>query len=339
MSNDLASIYHDFAGLAQLKHQAREDRAGTGERVAQQFESLFVRMMVKQMRQAGFGGGILDSDRTRFYQDMYDQQLSLHLTQQGGMGLGQLLRRQLGAETASPQTALGGLDPYWRNPVASAGRAFATAPVSAAPADEASGASKQLSAASAVRRQWPMASAAAASDAEVAAASPRRSAPDTPQAFVQRLWSAAEAAAGELGVPVEALLAQAALETGWGNHVLTAADGRSSHNLFGIKADQRWQGGQVRRETLEFEAGVTVRKRECFRTYDSFEQSFQDYVALLKGSPRYAEALANAADPDSYFRALQDAGYATDPAYAEKILRVMQGPQMQAAVATFKAAT
>lgn len=118
---------------------------------------------------------------------------------------------------------------------------------------------------------------------------------------------------------------------------MQSGNGQSSHNLFGIKADQRWDGGQVKKETLEYEDGVAVRKREHFRTYASFEQSFQDYVAFLKATPRYAEALTNAEDPGNYFRSLQDAGYATDPAYADKIMQVMQGSEMQTALASFKA--
>ena len=120
---------------------------------------------------------------------------------------------------------------------------------------------------------------------------------------------------------------------------MPASNGASSHNLFGIKADGRWDGAQVRKETLEYEQGVAVRRREYFRTYDSFEQSFSDYVAFLKSSPRYAEALQKTDDPAAYFQSLQAAGYATDPAYADKILRVMQGPEMQAALASFKASS
>jgi flagellar protein FlgJ len=305
-------VYNDFSGLAELKRQAREHQAGASDKVARQFESLFVQMMVKQMRQANFGGGILDSDRTRFYQDMYDQQLSLHLAERGGgMGLSGVLRRQLGGEAEAAEIALGGLEAYWSNPVHSAVRnSLASTQTATGPA------------ATPANAEAPM-------EGDI----------DSPDEFIRQLWNSAEAAATELGLPTEALLAQAALETGWGNHVMSGVDGRSSHNLFGIKAGQNWQGGQVRRETLEFESGVAVRKREPFRTYASFEQSFQDYVALLKNSPRYAEALSNADDPDAYFRALQDAGYATDPAYAEKIQRVMQGPQMQAALSKFKAST
>lgn len=307
------SLYHDFSGLAALKHQAREDQSGATEKVAKQFESLFVQMMVKQMRQASFGGGIFDSDRTRFYQDMYDQQLSLHLSEQGGMGIGEVLRRQLGGNDESTEKSLNGLDAYWRHPVIQ----------------------------SHLNRQ------ATESGGETEAITPQSSVAesantvslDSPDQFVQALWSAAEDAAVKLGLPPEALLAQAALETGWGSHVMQSAQGECSHNLFGIKADQRWDGGQVKRETLEYEEGVAVRKRERFRTYASFEQSFQDYVDFVRSSPRYAEALENAEDPTAYFKSLQEAGYATDPAYADKILRVMQGPEMQAALASFKAST
>ncbi|MCU7827762.1 MAG: flagellar assembly peptidoglycan hydrolase FlgJ [Candidatus Thiodiazotropha sp. (ex Myrtea sp. 'scaly one' KF741663)] len=312
MVNGSPSLYHDFSGLAALKHQAREDQSGATEKVAKQFESLFVQMMVKQMRQASFGGGIFDSDRTRFYQDMYDQQLSLHLSEQGGMGIGGVLRRQIGGSDEVMDKTLSGLDPYWRHPVVQMG---------IKPQDS-----------TAVQTTERVANPSISEPEEVVSL-------DSPENFVQGLWSAAEHAAAELGLPPEALLAQAALETGWGSAVMQSGNGQSSHNLFGIKADQRWDGGQVKKETLEYEDGVAVRKRERFRTYASFEQSFQDYVAFLKATPRYAEALTNAEDPSTYFRSLQDAGYATDPAYADKIMRVMQGPEMQTALASFKASS
>jgi len=311
MAAATSSLYNDFSGLAELRYQARQDQAGSAEKVARQFESLFVQMMVKQMRQAGFGGGVFDSDRTRFYQEMYDQQLSLQLGEQGGLGLRQILRRQLGGGPEE-RAALSGLDDYWRHPVVRS---------SAARPNPAAGPQDPVEAAPATATQ---------------ACSP---ALDSPHSFVQNLWSCARQAAEELGLPPEALLAQAALETGWGSAVMKSGDGGSSHNLFGIKADQRWQGEAVRRQTLEYDGAVAVRKREAFRAYGSFAESFQDYVALLKGSPRYAQALQKAGDPAAYFRSLQDAGYATDPAYADKILRVMRGPEMQAALASFKASS
>lgn len=308
-----ASVYNDFQGLAALKHQAREDQAGSLDKVARQFESLFVQMMVKQMRQASFGGGILDSDHTRQYQDMYDQQLSLHLSESGGMGIGDMLRRQLGQSQLDQHGGdavqpLSGLQAYWEHPVNPARRYQQIQPLEQPEAAQQSGPKME------------------------SAAPPL----DSPEQFVHSLWSSAQRAAARIGLPAEALLAQAALETGWGGHIMPAANARSSHNLFGIKADQRWNGEQVRRETLEYESGVAVRRREAFRAYDSYEESLQDYVDFLQQSPRYADALNKTHDTQAYFKALQQAGYATDPRYAEKIERVLKGPEMGRALAQLK---
>ncbi|MCU7906857.1 MAG: flagellar assembly peptidoglycan hydrolase FlgJ [Candidatus Thiodiazotropha sp. (ex Epidulcina cf. delphinae)] len=308
MNGVAPSLYHDFSGLAALKRQAREDQAGSAEQVARQFESLFVQMMVKQMRQAGFGGGIFDSQSTRFAQDMYDQQLSVHLSERRGIGMLQMLRSRLGRQAGEDEVERSGLADYRRHPTRMAGEYLPKG----------------------------LKNPEALQDHGDASRLPTGEF-NSPERFVQSLWSAAEQAATELGLPTEALLAQAALETGWGGQVMQGSDGRSSHNLFGIKADLRWQGERVRRETLEYQGDVAVRRRENFRTYTGFEESFQDYVAFLKGNPRYTEALRNTHDTTAYFKALQDAGYATDPDYAQKILRVMQGPEMETALARFKA--
>ncbi|MCU7920166.1 MAG: flagellar assembly peptidoglycan hydrolase FlgJ [Candidatus Thiodiazotropha sp. (ex Epidulcina cf. delphinae)] len=308
MNGVAPSLYHDFSGLAALKHQAREDQAGSAEKVARQFESLFVQMMVKQMRQASLGGGLFDSQSTRFAREMYDQQLAVHLSERRGIGMLQMLRRQLGQQAGEGEVERSGLADYRRHPTRMAGEYLPKA----------------------------LKNVEASQHGGDASPSPA-SGFDSPESFVQSLWSAAEQAATELGLPTEALLAQAALETGWGGRVMQGSDGRSSHNLFGIKADLRWQGERVRRETLEYQEGVAVRRRENFRTYADFEASFQDYVAFLRENPRYTQALGNAHDTTAYFQALQDAGYATDPDYAEKILRVMQGPEMQTALNRFKA--
>jgi flagellar protein FlgJ len=259
-------------------------------------------MMVKQMRQASFGTGLFESKQSEFVRDMYDQQLSLHLTEQRGLGMARMLRNQLGGDEVVKQGPNTSLEAYWQQP-----SILAKSPVTAV--------------------------------AKSATSTPEVQAPvniDSPQSFVEALWPAADKAAQALGLPTEALLAQAALETGWGGHVMRAANGTSSHNLFGIKADQRWSGERVRQETLEFEQDVAVRRREFFRTYGSFEESFQDYVDFLKQNPRYAHALRNTRDVAEYFKALQDAGYATDPEYAQKIVRVMQGAQMQTALSQLK---
>ncbi len=173
-----------------------------------------------------------------------------------------------------------------------------------------------------------MAGSAGAERKDGAASAPSADILDgSPEGFVAALRPAAEKAAARLGLPAEALLAQAALETGWGGHVMQRPDGSSSHNLFGIKADSRWNGGRVQVSTLEYRDGVAMRTKADFRAYDSYEESFNDYVRFVQQNPRYAEALRATEDVGRYFDRLQQAGYATDPAYAEKIGEILKkGP-------------
>jgi len=117
------------------------------------------------------------------------------------------------------------------------------------------------------------------------------------------------------------LLAQSALETGWGKHIPRHADGRSSFNLFGIKADRGWQGDSVGVGTLEYRNGEMRREQARFRAYETPADSFIDYVAFLRRNPRYGEALKSRSG-EEFIRGLQKAGYATDPRYADKILGI-----------------
>jgi flagellar protein FlgJ len=153
---------------------------------------------------------------------------------------------------------------------------------------------------------------------------------------VRALWPHAQRAAGELGVSPQALVAQAALETGWGRAVIQHNDGRSSHNLFGIKADARWGGEQVHVSSLEYVDGTVVRQRAAFRAYDSYADSFSDYVDFLKSNPRYGNALNHAHDPVAFTQALQRAGYATDPEYAQKIQGILGSAALGEATAGVK---
>jgi flagellar protein FlgJ len=147
------------------------------------------------------------------------------------------------------------------------------------------------------------------------------------------VWPHAQKAAAELGVDPRVLVAQAALETGWGRHVPRASDGSAGHNLFGIKAGRSWEGERASHATQEFTNGRMQAERADFRTYDSVEQSFNDYVALLRGNPRYAPALAVAGNSGAYATALQRAGYATDPQYAQKLTSIAHGPRLNRALA------
>lgn len=143
--------------------------------------------------------------------------------------------------------------------------------------------------------------------------------------FIQRLLPAAEKAAAKLGLEPLALIAQAALETGWGQRMFKTAQGQNSNNLFGIKASNNWQGDVAVVDTLEYRQGVAQKEKAKFRAYDSAEQSLSDYVELIQSNPRYQAALDAAGDTKAYFHKLQAAGYATDPNYAGKILSVLEG--------------
>jgi flagellar protein FlgJ len=144
------------------------------------------------------------------------------------------------------------------------------------------------------------------------------------QQFIQTMYPHAQQAAEKLGVQPEVLLAQAALETGWGRHMIQHPNGSNSFNLFGIKASHDWQGERVAVSSLEYDQGVARKQLSAFRAYDSYASSFADYAELISSRPRYQGAINNAADPEAYLHALQDAGYATDPRYAEKIIGILK---------------
>jgi len=301
-----SAVYTDFSALTALKARAGQDAKGSLSEVARQFESLFMGQMLKSMRQASLGEGILDSDQSLFYRDMFDQQLALHLSESGGMGLAAAIERQLGGAEGSPAGHVKGMADYLRQ------RTLLLQQPSAAPQPGSSG------------------EAGPGTGVTDAAANP---ADWNSREFVQQLWPWALEAAKQLGLRPQALVAQSALETGWGQHMLRQNDGSPSYNLFNIKADKRWDGDRVAVNSLEYEDGVAVKKRNHFRAYDSLRDSFHDYVAFLKDNPRYREALESVADPGRYFSALQQAGYATDPRYAEKIQAVLEGPEMRQALA------
>ena len=153
----------------------------------------------------------------------------------------------------------------------------------------------------------------------------------SPEQFIQTLYPQAQNAARELGVSPEILLAQAALETGWGQHMPSDKQGKHGFNLFGIKADTRWDGESTSVETLEYFGDKALKVNAAFRSYDSFEQSFNDYVAFVKDQSRYQVALDNAGDSSAYIHALHKAGYATDPRYAEKIEQILQRAEFTSA--------
>lgn len=308
MSLDAITDTNGTAQLADLRRLARAGEPGAAREVAQQFEALFVQMMIKQMREAmPTEGGLFGGEGMKLYESLHDQQLSLALAKRGGLGLADSIERQLtgAAPSAGEERPL--QFPLHRLPA----RREALVPMLERGASGAAVAAGQ---------------AANDAPARVARGAPLRSAPPPadPAEFVRRMLPHARRAAARLGVAPEVLVAQSALETGWGRHVMRDAEGRSSHNMFGIKATGGWQGKQVRVSTLEYRDGIAQRELAAFRGYPDPGASFADYARLVGEHPRYREALANADSPEGYLRALQDAGYATDPAYADKILSILE---------------
>ena len=302
MSANLSAAYTstDFQGLADLRRMAREESPEAADAAARQFEALFIQMMLKSMRDAAPVDSGLDGDGVQFYREMFDKQIALEMSQGEGIGLRESLLQDLAPGGREAGVAQELRMPERRVPATAAWPAEAA--VRNAPVTDAG--------APAAGRSWH---------------------PESPEAFVRELRPHAEKAGAALGVAPEVLLAQSALETGWGRHVMASADGASSHNLFGIKADARWTGPRVHVNTLEYVNGVPEQERAAFRAYGSPGESFSDYVDFLQGNPRYRTALARAGDAEGYLRGLQSAGYATDPAYADKILDILgQGTLPQA---------
>ncbi|HEY8585893.1 MAG TPA: flagellar assembly peptidoglycan hydrolase FlgJ [Rhodanobacter sp.] len=336
----------ELSGFQQLRAQARSDGGKSAlPAVAKQFEAIFTQMMLKSMRQAnaGMGSDLSGSEQVDTYRDMFDQQLALTLSNgRNGLGIAKMLIRQLGGEPEA-----GAVDSVQAGnglpvPTASVTNANVRALLNLGADPAADGADVKLlgmptsaDAGSAWRQTLDRVAQGAWTVTDTAA---RLLPGGDPVSFVQALAPHAEVAAKKLGVSVRALLAQAALETGWGKHLPNHGDGSSSNNLFGIKAGRSWAGDKVNVPTLEYENGVAVRRREQFRAYDSPSQSFADYARLLSESPRYANALGQGDNIAGFARALVSGGYATDPAYAAKITAIANSAQMREALAALQQA-
>ena len=302
------------------------------QEVARQLEGQFAQMLIKCMRDASFGDSLFPGENQTF-RDMYDQQLAKAMTSGKGMGLAPMIARQLGGveagATPAPAAMPGAMSlsqyrrmlptPESRQVLdAIAGRNPSASPVAERVADQ----------------QLPKLHSAAAVAPEacevvetVASTNPGKFAANTPERFVSEIWNEAKQAARELGVDPRALVAQAALETGWGRRVIKREDGGTAHNLFGIKATG-WSGDRARVGTHEYSNGVKRNEVADFRAYASPAESFADYVRLLKTNPRYQQALAAGTDIKGFASGLQKAGYATDPTYATKIASIANGPTL-----------
>lgn len=293
-NNDIGFI-HDIGSLDRLRQQAVNGEEGSEKEAltaaAKQFESIFTSMLFKSMRDANssFKSDMLNSQNEQFYRQMQDDQMASELSASGSLGLADMIVAQLSAGQASDAT---------EDKVRSEG--FDT---------------------SLQRPQYSGRSEDRVSEVQSASTVKQPVSFDSPESFVTSMKPYAEKAASALGVDSSLLLAQAALETGWGSKMVKNSLG-NSNNLFNIKADRSWKGDKVATQTLEFHGKTAVKESASFRSYSSFEDSFNDYVKFLNENPRYETALQHQGNSENFIKGIHQAGYATDPNYADKVLRV-----------------
>ncbi|MGL6123551.1 MAG: flagellar assembly peptidoglycan hydrolase FlgJ [Shewanella sp.] len=364
-----SSHFLDLGSLDNLRAQAQKDEQGALKEVAKQFEGIFVQMLMKSMREANAAfesDSPMNSQYTKFYEQMHDQQMSIELSSQGGLGLADVMVKQLSPK-APPKPSATRLatdnNVMLHQPVSHASTP-SIQPDAMQPNTLAALAAKQpLS----VAQQCAPSSTNADTHADTHAdpndvtvlffdamqslqrPEPRQSPaitlldnvlsgrvlPSVAKAatsqqinsqadFVRVLYPHAVKAAKAMGTEPELLLAQSALETGWGQKMVKGHNGQPSYNLFNIKADRRWDGNKAQVSTLEYEQGIAVRQNANFRVYENFEQSFSDLADFIATNDRYKHARTQADKPAEFIRSLQKAGYATDPQYANKVLNVLK---------------
>lgn len=300
----------DTRSVDDLRLQAKKDPDQALKEVAKQFEALFVHMMLKSMREATPKDGMFDSQQTQFYTQMLDQQLAQSMSSRG-IGLADMMVKQLTQASIKP------------------------------PSTNTLGFKSHLSVShhtvDVSNLLWPSMNSTKGSNGleklTNTSVSETFSVPSTsnntisissgkPEEFVSAVWTHAKEAAKLTGIPENFMIAQAALESGWGKHEIRHADNSLSFNLFGIKAGKNWSGAVVEVVTTEYVNGVAEKITEKFRAYNSYAESFQDYANLLSNNPRY-ETVLKSQDASGFAYGLQRAGYATDPMYADKLMRII----------------
>src|SRR5471032_3545894 len=308
-SPDLSSqLAIDVKGMADLRKSAQANSPQAMKQAATQFEAMFVNMMMKSMRDASPQDGLTDSSQTKMFTSMLDQQTSQNIAKKG-IGIADMLMRQLSKTTNAQALAVGG---GAADAAADASSSSALSPALAGALDAAR-LQRSINAAGGNANVGGSAGGAAA-----------KTQPAHGRDFQQKLGASADAASQTTGIPAKFMLGQAALESGWGKREIKGGDGKTSHNLFGIKAGADWKGKTVSATTTEYVNGKAQSKVEKFRAYDSYADSFKDYANLLASNPRYQKVLASGGDASSFAQGLQRAGYATDPQYANKLTSIIK---------------
>ncbi|WP_407207686.1 flagellar assembly peptidoglycan hydrolase FlgJ [Citrobacter portucalensis] len=288
----LTSAAWDAQSLNELKAKAGQNPAANIRPVARQVEGMFVQMMLKSMREALPKDGVFSSDSTRLYTSMYDQQIAQQMTAGKGLGLAEMMVKQMTEGQAQPA------DDAPQVPMK-----FSLETVTS----YQNQALTQL-----VRKAIPRATVS--NDEPLSGDS---------KDFLAQLSLPAKLASQQSGVPHHLILAQAALESGWGQRQIRRENGEPSFNIFGVKASGSWKGPTTEITTTEYENGEAKKVKARFRVYSSYLEALSDYVGLISRNPRYA-AVTAAATAEQGAQALQNAGYATDPNYARKLTSMIQ---------------
>ena len=331
------NVAEAFNGLLQPNQQTNvtpsaSERPSELGAAVQKFEAFFIQSMLKSMRSASLSSGLLDSDKSDFYQDWHDQQLASDLASKETFAVAKLLRRQFEGESGAPSTNSASLHTgalFRHSDFSSIDNAndlsdgeFNSAALVTSVSntlrdtiDPIKNKIKQL----------------VTKEASEAIGGSRRLKPSTPEQFVQQVYPHAQRAATKLNTSADVLVAIAALETGWGLHTPKANYGQDSFNYFGIKANS-WQGSEVTNVTKEFDGEKMVVIEDDFRAYETPEDSFKDFAEFLLANPRYQNALNNSGDSKTFVDELQKAGYATDPNYANKINSILDGSILKNAI-------
>lgn len=305
-SQPLASDYYSFNGLQEIKSSVDEKKGLRA--AAQQFESLFVKMLMTSMRKANeeFGkGGIFDSNEMKFYQEMFDNQISLTMSQGKGLGLADAMVRQLSPAHSESNTH----DQFMNSSHSIKQRVRQSSAMKPLPVPQLHEDESQHDSVHELQKTDPESTIGGRLF-------------KTAEDFVQTLYPIFSQVANKLSIDPKIMLAQAALETGWGKFIMHDQQGNFSNNLFSIKADNRWDGDKITVNTLEYREGIANKEKAAFRLYDSFSASVHDFVNFIANNGRYQKALHVKENAEQFISELQQAGFATDPHYADKVLRI-----------------
>lgn len=354
--------YNDLASLNAINNLGREEEAEALKQVAHQFEAMFIGMMLKSMRDANATfeeDNPLNSNESKFYRQMFDDQLALSMSQGEGIGIADSIYRQLKDQFGvkenngdKPTLDVPIRQYQGPNPFSSMkpnmdlpqfqqkvqgfdlNQSQSIDPLNDLPKVDHFIKGKEADLKPVQANTSSRSSDEIRVKTKQADIGPitKQSAFTSPDEFVEALWPVAQKVGKDMGVDPKAIMAQAALETGWGKYIIHKGDGNNSHNLFGIKADHRWDGQVAKVSTLEFRNGIAQKEVAPFRVYDSYEHSLKDYAQFVQTSERYETAIRQGNSIKGYSEGLQRGGYATDPNYAKKIQRIAGGEVLNQAI-------